>query len=345
MKKYTYPNFPKDLIISDLDFNRYTKFINSRPIRKHSKDVYTEKHHIVPKSLSGSNNIDNFIRLTGREHFIAHLILAHAFGGPMITALWMMTNSNNNKLTSKQYANLSEDFSKRISKKLKGRMISEETKNKMKESANQHGSNNSMFGKKQSELARKKISDKNKGFTLSDDHKEKLRIANTGRVKSEEEKNKLSKSLTNISLEQRYGKEDARIRKNHLSKIRKGKTYEQLFGVEEARKLKKQHSEKMKGRKKGPISDEHRKHISESKKGQISWNKGIPMSDSTKEKQRQAKLGKKYSQASKDKMGKNKGKVSIHKDGKRKYISYDELNLYLEQGYTRGYPKKEKHND
>ena len=52
---------------------------------------YVEKHHILPKSLGGSDNKDNLVRLTGREHFVAHLLL-HKIHGCSITAfaLWMM---------------------------------------------------------------------------------------------------------------------------------------------------------------------------------------------------------------------------------------------------------------
>lgn len=48
---------------------------------------YTEKHHIIPKSLGGSNNSDNLTRLTAREHFICHLLL-----------LRMTTNNNHLKM-------------------------------------------------------------------------------------------------------------------------------------------------------------------------------------------------------------------------------------------------------
>jgi hypothetical protein len=36
---------------------------------------YTERHHILPKSLSGSDDLSNLVVLTGREHWVAHLLL------------------------------------------------------------------------------------------------------------------------------------------------------------------------------------------------------------------------------------------------------------------------------
>lgn len=49
-----------------------TKRLNN-PITK--KDCYCEKHHIIPKSEGGSNEPDNLVNLTAREHYIAHLLL------------------------------------------------------------------------------------------------------------------------------------------------------------------------------------------------------------------------------------------------------------------------------
>jgi hypothetical protein len=60
--------------------NKYTK-IYYQLIDKRQKnlllksDVYCEKHHIIPKSLGGSNDENNFVNLLPREHFIAHLLL------------------------------------------------------------------------------------------------------------------------------------------------------------------------------------------------------------------------------------------------------------------------------
>lgn len=36
---------------------------------------YCENHHILPRSMSGSNDPSNLVKLTGREHWIAHLLL------------------------------------------------------------------------------------------------------------------------------------------------------------------------------------------------------------------------------------------------------------------------------
>lgn len=36
---------------------------------------YTERHHIIPKSMGGGDNPDNLVELTAREHYLVHLLL------------------------------------------------------------------------------------------------------------------------------------------------------------------------------------------------------------------------------------------------------------------------------
>lgn len=58
--------------------NKYSKWYfniiekaTARPITA----GYTEKHHIIPKSIGGNNTKVNLVVLTAREHFICHLLL------------------------------------------------------------------------------------------------------------------------------------------------------------------------------------------------------------------------------------------------------------------------------
>ena len=54
-------------------------------------DGYSEKHHITPRSMGGSNSPDNLVKLTGREHFVAHRLLAKIHGGRMWLAVTYMS--------------------------------------------------------------------------------------------------------------------------------------------------------------------------------------------------------------------------------------------------------------
>jgi len=60
---------------------KYQKFIKSRPIRTKIKYDGCEIHHIIPKSIGGSNDKDNLVVLTPKEHYIAHRLLAKCYTG------------------------------------------------------------------------------------------------------------------------------------------------------------------------------------------------------------------------------------------------------------------------
>lgn len=44
-------------------------------------DYYTERHHILPKSLGGVNSTQNLVLLTAKEHFICHHLLTKCVTG------------------------------------------------------------------------------------------------------------------------------------------------------------------------------------------------------------------------------------------------------------------------
>ncbi len=55
----------------------YDSLITKRKIYKF--EGYTEAHHVLPKSLGGTNDRSNLVQLTAREHFIAHLLLVKMY--------------------------------------------------------------------------------------------------------------------------------------------------------------------------------------------------------------------------------------------------------------------------
>lgn len=56
----------------------YNEIIYNRLINK-IVEGYTEQHHILPKSLGGTDNQNNIVKLTAREHFICHLLLTKMY--------------------------------------------------------------------------------------------------------------------------------------------------------------------------------------------------------------------------------------------------------------------------
>lgn len=92
---------------------------------------YTEKHHIIPRSLGGGESKENIICLTAREHFICHLLLTKMFPNDknktakMIKAwCWMAWDSKEGRdypVNSRLFESFRKKNSTSMSKKQKGR--------------------------------------------------------------------------------------------------------------------------------------------------------------------------------------------------------------------------------
>ena len=136
--------------------------------REKSSGDYYEKHHIIPRSLGGSDEEENLVLLTAREHFIAHLLLTKFTEGKdrskMVYALWRMVNSQQGKIykiNSRLYETIKIELSKVVSKQMKGRVVSAETRAKI--SMSNSGKNNHMYGKKHSKETVAKMSASSSG--------------------------------------------------------------------------------------------------------------------------------------------------------------------------------------
>lgn len=72
----------------------YFNIINLAKSRLLDASIYVEKHHIVPKSLGGTNDPNNLVALTAREHLICHRLLIKMTEGTakskMAFAAWRM---------------------------------------------------------------------------------------------------------------------------------------------------------------------------------------------------------------------------------------------------------------
>lgn len=63
--------------------------------RVRSGEVYYESHHILPKCMGGTDEEDNLVLLTAREHFICHWLLVRLYPNnyKLMHAFWMMCNT------------------------------------------------------------------------------------------------------------------------------------------------------------------------------------------------------------------------------------------------------------
>lgn len=133
--------------------------IVKKAVDRGEPDVYFETHHILPRSLGGSDEDNNLVKVTAREHFILHYLLtkftSDAGRIKMLHAFMLMSGGNghqkryiNGRLYEAKKAEFSkaqsdrfsgvpktEDHKQKISKSLTGRVTSEATKQKQSESA------------------------------------------------------------------------------------------------------------------------------------------------------------------------------------------------------------------
>jgi hypothetical protein len=55
--------------------NIYNSLIDKAKNNVFNSDEYFETHHIIPKGMNGSNEKDNLVKMTARQHFVAHWLL------------------------------------------------------------------------------------------------------------------------------------------------------------------------------------------------------------------------------------------------------------------------------
>lgn len=171
--------------------NKYTKWYNNiisnAKTRILLESVYTEKHHIIPRSLGGSDDKNNKVVLTAKEHFICHLLLCKMTKGKakasMCYAVIQMTMINTRERyvpTSRIY----EMLKKQISEATKGKNYNErytmeraiEIKNKIGEKSK---GRKPFLGRKHSEETKKKISLAKQGVSTPKSEAMKLKLSNT----------------------------------------------------------------------------------------------------------------------------------------------------------------------
>ena len=220
---------------------RYFKLI-SHARKRTLTNGYSEMHHVIPKCMGGNNDSTNLVKLTAREHLVAHKILVRCckteFHRKLLFALWAMAvlkNKHTNQrayLTSREYSKLREEYftSRRgipLTDETKNKISQALTGNKIPEHVIQKRSatltKNLISGKTQ--IRRNKLTDEQKilrkqkiaeSFTeerrnhaiekmklsksnWSEEEKliysKKLSIANTGKIRSEEQRTNISKGL------------------------------------------------------------------------------------------------------------------------------------------------------
>ena len=173
--------------------------------RKKNKSNYFENHHIIPRCIGGSDDKENLVLLTAKEHFICHRLLCEIYEEPKLKyAYWAMCNQvfgdvkRDYRISSRTYEYARSNFSVHFSEFMKnlpeekrgfkkGSKHSEETKANW--SKNRKGKNtgeqNTFFGKTHTKDTKNRIGEKRKEFLKTPEGKlsEEIRLKNSSQRK------------------------------------------------------------------------------------------------------------------------------------------------------------------
>lgn len=146
------------------------------------QDVYTEKHHIIPKCCGGLDVHDNITHLTAKEHFICHKLLCKLYPDHygLSQALLIMSISNSHQQryipSAKEYAVIRERAIRLMTKYKRNNALS--------------GDKNGMYGVTHTDETKKKQSEIRKRWHMKNEH------PNKGNVYSDQVRDKISKIKT-----------------------------------------------------------------------------------------------------------------------------------------------------
>ncbi len=135
--------------------------------RKRNEGIYLEEHHILPRCKQGTNDKDNLVMLTAREHFLCHKLLHKMF--PTDSKLYFayramaaFDTTGNRGISAREFEYTKKLFAKFISEINTGRVFTEEHLQKLRD-------NNPNRGGLDDEH-KKAISESLMGRTLSPEH-------------------------------------------------------------------------------------------------------------------------------------------------------------------------------
>jgi hypothetical protein len=152
--------------------SKYTKIYYNIIKRAFSRSIigYTEKHHIIPRSIGGNNKRSNIVALTAKEHRLCHLLLTKMVIDPahrssMYRAAWFMSNRVLLGVSKGScYQQLKEEFDKLN----RSRVVTNETKQKIRDKrALQTNISNQYLSGKLTESPRKGIPNKKTSDALA----------------------------------------------------------------------------------------------------------------------------------------------------------------------------------
>lgn len=199
--------------------NKYSKLYHKITLNAKQRitEGYTERHHIIPQSLGGSDEKENLVELTAREHFICHWLLIKMTEGDekgkMLYALQGMKAENkfqnryHTTITARVYEKYRLEHAENHSKRMKGR----KAWNKGIPQTEEHKEKNRQAALKRPPKTQESIDkwrESRAGYKDSEETRLKKSLALKGKYKgpmSEEEKLKRSITMTGQKKKQGHG--------------------------------------------------------------------------------------------------------------------------------------------
>lgn len=183
---------------------------------------YCEEHHIIPKCFGGSNDKTNLVKLTAREHFIAHkLLFLFCEGKQKIQMGYALhrilcpnnANQKSHRINSRKYEELKKiyEFLRGENHPSFGKKYDEAFR--LKASESKIGNKNPRYGKEPWNYGKTKKNDSR--LIVSDETRQKISLINSGRKHSEQTK----KIISNLHA----GKPKSEAHKRKLSDSLKGR--------------------------------------------------------------------------------------------------------------------------
>lgn len=155
-------------------------------------NAYTERHHVIPKSLGGDNSTSNLVILTAREHFVCHKLLTKMTEGidrrrmQYALVMFMRRNPNHQRvLTSRDYEFIRGAISQAAREQMTGRIVSPETR--ARQSAAKRITHNTVETKAKIAAAAR---------NRTDAHRQKLGNAHRGKTITQQHKDAISRKLS-----------------------------------------------------------------------------------------------------------------------------------------------------
>lgn len=225
-----------------MNYARHYQLLIEKARARGGVDGYSETHHVVPRSLGGPDDEENLVVLTGREHFLAHLLLwkANPNERSLASAAWMMAHKGTAagygaKVTSRIYEAL------RIA----------------------HGENHREFMVDyyaNNEEARLQASEHAKAMWEDPDYRARMSDVQKLRYEDPEERRKIGRQSKANWKDPDYRR---RVTKG-ISKARTGQTY-----GPQSEQHRRNVSKALKGKPKPPRTKEHSAKLAEAARGKV----------------------------------------------------------------------------